>query len=238
MKYTMEKKSLNIIVISLTVMILISILLISSFVFFNMGQSHMGKFNNGNFNDMEMNSFHNLNNNNNNNQVMDHNQMMGDSQNPSHSFSNNGLVPTMPGQDAFGTIGEIVELLNNDPNTAWEKVNISALKEHLMDMDILIQKSVVKSQNIENGAIFEVSSTGKRNIDGIKRMVKSHNDMILSNVWETQITENENGVILKVTSLKDFNKIQGLGFFGIMAYGGNHHQVHHFALAKGEIKFN
>src|SRR5947209_3755409 len=41
--------------------------------------------------------------------------------------------PTMPGQDAFGTIQEIVGILEADPNTDWSKVNISALREHLVD---------------------------------------------------------------------------------------------------------
>ena len=46
-----------------------------------------------------------------------------------------GLVPTMPGQEAFGTIQEIVRMLEADPATDWSKVNIGALREHLIDMD-------------------------------------------------------------------------------------------------------
>ena len=30
-------------------------------------------------------------------------------------------VPTMPGQDAFGAIQEIVHILKADPNTNWER---------------------------------------------------------------------------------------------------------------------
>ena len=44
-------------------------------------------------------------------------------------------VPTMPGQDAFGTIQEIVQMLEADPATDWSKVNIAALREHLIDMN-------------------------------------------------------------------------------------------------------
>ena len=43
--------------------------------------------------------------------------------------------PTLPGQDAFGTIQEIVQILEADPNTDWSKVNIAALREHLIDMN-------------------------------------------------------------------------------------------------------
>lgn len=43
--------------------------------------------------------------------------------------------PTLPGQDAFGTIQEIVQILQSDPTTDWSKVNISALRQHLIDMN-------------------------------------------------------------------------------------------------------
>ena len=52
-----------------------------------------------------------------------------------HAHGGEGLVPTMPGQEAFGTIQEIVRMLEADPATDWSKVNIGALREHLIDMD-------------------------------------------------------------------------------------------------------
>ena len=51
-----------------------------------------------------------------------------------HPFAAQGL-PTMPGQDAFGAIQEVVQILDADPTTDWSKVNISALREHLIDMN-------------------------------------------------------------------------------------------------------
>ena len=44
-------------------------------------------------------------------------------------------TPTMPGQDAFGAIQEIVQILQSDPKTDWSKVNIEALRQHLIDMN-------------------------------------------------------------------------------------------------------
>src|SRR5437763_2768602 len=44
-----------------------------------------------------------------------------------------GPLPTSPGQAAFGAISEIVRLLKADPNTDWSKVNIEALRQHLID---------------------------------------------------------------------------------------------------------
>ena len=52
-----------------------------------------------------------------------------------HVHDGEAIVPTMPGQEAFGTIQEIVRILEADPATDWSKVNIAALREHLIDMD-------------------------------------------------------------------------------------------------------
>jgi len=41
----------------------------------------------------------------------------------------------MPGQDAFGAIQEIVQILDADPKTDWSKVDLEALRQHLIDMD-------------------------------------------------------------------------------------------------------
>src|SRR6266700_4993554 len=38
-----------------------------------------------------------------------------------------GNVPTLPGQDAFGAIGEIVAMLEADPKTDWSKIDLEAL---------------------------------------------------------------------------------------------------------------
>ena len=44
-------------------------------------------------------------------------------------------APTMPGQDAFGAIQEIVGILDADPKTDWSKVDLEALRQHLIDMN-------------------------------------------------------------------------------------------------------
>ena len=35
------------------------------------------------------------------------------------------VIPTMPGQDAFGAIQEIVRILEADPRTDWSKINLA-----------------------------------------------------------------------------------------------------------------
>ncbi|MCC2098329.1 MAG: hypothetical protein KDJ29_15640, partial [Hyphomicrobiales bacterium] len=44
-------------------------------------------------------------------------------------------TPVQPGQSAFAAIQEIVEILEADRSTDWSKVNIPALRQHLIDMD-------------------------------------------------------------------------------------------------------
>ena len=52
-----------------------------------------------------------------------------------HGAGQSGSMPTEPGQAAFGAIREIVGVLLTDPMTNWSKVNIDALRRHLVDMD-------------------------------------------------------------------------------------------------------
>jgi hypothetical protein len=51
-----------------------------------------------------------------------------------HGRGDDGVVSTMPGQDAFGAIQEIVRLLEADPDTDWSKIDLVALREYLIDM--------------------------------------------------------------------------------------------------------
>jgi hypothetical protein len=53
---------------------------------------------------------------------MMHQQMVPGSQ------TSDTATPTMPGQDAFGAIQEIVRILESDPKTKWSKVNLEALR--------------------------------------------------------------------------------------------------------------
>lgn len=145
------------------------------------------------------------------------------------------MVPTMPGQEAFGTIQEIIGILESDPNTDWKSVNIDALRTHLIDMDEVTMNSHVKRKDIPNGLQMIVTGEG-RTIDSIKRMVPTHNAMTLRSFdkWQTNVKIIDNGVILTVTShdAEEIDKIRGLGFIGIMSVSSNH-QPHHLMMAKG-----
>jgi hypothetical protein len=148
-----------------------------------------------------------------------------------------GEVAVMPGQEAFGTIQEIIGILEKDPETDWATIDIDALLVHLIDMNELTMYSNVNREDVPGGLKMVVTGNG-RTIDAIKRMVPTHNDMTLSSVdaWETTVEVIDDGVVLTVTSDDNVetDKIRGLGFIGIMAIGSQH-PVHHLMMSKGTM---
>ena len=147
-------------------------------------------------------------------------------------------VPTMPGQDAFGAIQEIVRILEADPKTDWSKVNLEALRQHLIDMNDVTLKADAAAKPVAGGISVAVTGTG-RTIAAIKRMVPDQAAMIDANHpngWSAKTEALANGVIFTVTAQdpQQVQIIRGLGFIGVMA-SGNYHQMHHLAMAKGEF---
>jgi predicted RNA binding protein YcfA (HicA-like mRNA interferase family) len=152
-----------------------------------------------------------------------------------HMHGGDAVVPTHPGQEAFGTIQEIVRILEADPKTDWSKVNIGALREHLIDMDEVTMRAHAAERALENG--IEITVTGEgRTLGAIKRMVPAHTRELVALGWKARTDELANGVKLVVTSSdpREVVKLKALGFMGIMAQGA-HHQPHHLMMAKGEF---
>jgi hypothetical protein len=144
--------------------------------------------------------------------------------------------PTLPGQDAFGAIQEIVAILDADPNTDWSKVNIAALREHLIDMNEVTLHASAAETKLPNGVAIIVTGEG-RTLVAIKRMVTGQGRQLQGmNGWSATTEELPNGVRLIVSTPDPHQvvKLQALGFMGLMAQG-NHHQPHHLMMAKGEM---
>ena len=143
--------------------------------------------------------------------------------------------PTTAGQDAFGTIQEVVQILEADPSTDWSKVNIGALREHLIDMNEVTLRAVANERPLENGVEITITGEG-RTLDAIKRMVPAHAHELDQLGWSARTEDLPNGVKLFVTSSdpKQVVKLKALGFMGIMVQG-SHHQLHHLMMAKGEF---
>jgi hypothetical protein len=161
----------------------------------------------------------------------DHHSMEGAAA-PGSRISPSG--PTQSGQAAFAAIQEIVEILEADPATNWSKVNIEALRQHLIDMDNVTLRADAKSEPVEGGIRFIVSGSGQVK-ESIQRMVTAH-AAIMDGIgnWKFTATTTEVGANLTVvTPPKDAGKLRALGFIGVMARG-MHHQEHHLMIARGD----
>ena len=145
-------------------------------------------------------------------------------------------MPTEAGQAAFGAIQEIVAILDADPNTDWSKVDIDALRQHLVDMNAVTLEAKVASAPVEGGERFDVTGDGAVS-DSIRRMLLAH-------------AATMNGVALRLdvrgpedrgrrvahrprSAERRAAKLRGLGFFGVLTLG-MHHQMHHLMLARGK----
>ncbi|MGK0272276.1 MAG: hypothetical protein ACI88H_002942, partial [Cocleimonas sp.] len=45
-------------------------------------------------------------------------------------------------------------MLSDNPNTDWSKVNITGLRNHLLDMDLLVSGATVEAQKVAGGMRF------------------------------------------------------------------------------------
>jgi hypothetical protein len=136
------------------------------------------------------------------------------------------------GQSAFAAIQEIVSQLMADPETDWSRVDIEALRQHLIDMDNVTLRARVRSHEIDGGARFEATSEDAGVTGSIRSMVSAH-AATMDGVegWTMRAEEIADGAALTVTGA-DPDRIKALGFVGIMTVG-MHHQAHHLALAAG-----
>ena len=147
-----------------------------------------------------------------------------------------GSLPTQPGQDTFGAVQEIVAVLEADPATDWSKVNLDALRVHLIDMNEVALHADAAVERIDGGIRVAVTGTG-RTLAAIQRMLPEHaREMNGKNGRVEQAEPRPDGITLTVTATdpKQISIIRGLGFISVMASGG-HHQMHHLMMAKGEM---
>ena len=146
--------------------------------------------------------------------------------------------PTMPGQDAFGAIAEVVQMLDADPKTDWSKVDLERLRQHLIDMNEVVRRSEVKQTPVPGGLVMDVTGTGRTEL-AIRAMLVPHAaelDRMPSFAAKTELIPG--GVRLTVTAktpddAKAVTRLRGLGFIGLLTAGA-HHGPHHLAMAKGE----
>jgi hypothetical protein len=152
-----------------------------------------------------------------------------------HIQGGEGVIPTLPGQDAFGAIQEIVGILAADPKTDWSKIDLGALREHLVDMSEVTLRSAAVETKVDKGVQIDVTGSG-RTLVAIQRMLPAHaRELNALHDWQARTDALPDGVRLTVTSNTptEVAHIRGLGFIGLMV-SGSHHQPHHLAITKGQ----
>ena len=145
-------------------------------------------------------------------------------------------VLTEAGTDPFAVIQEAITLLEANPDTDWSMVNIEALRLHLVEMQDMTLNVNVIQQPINFGFQAVITPTTKRALQSMSRIFSAHPSIIKEETgWDMFVTDNNGIFTIEVTSnqLQEVDKIRGLGYIGIMAYG-NHHQPHHWAMASGD----
>ncbi len=144
----------------------------------------------------------------------------------------NNTLLTEAGNDIFGTIQEVINKLNTNPNTNWKQVNIEALRQHLLDMsDIASAVDVISQTPIKNGLRVVISPNKPRALRSLERILRNYPEQLQSKTgWIMRIKKQGLQYQLTITGKpSDADKIRALGYFGLMTYG-NQHQVHHWSI--------
>jgi hypothetical protein len=144
---------------------------------------------------------------------------------------------TQSGQAVFAAITEIAQILQADSTTDWMKVDLEALRQHLIDMDNVTMRARVRQSMIEGGLVMDI--TGDATVAAaIRRMVGSHSAVLQTmSMWRAKTTPIPGGTRLTVTASNPADsttaaQIRGLGFIGVMVQG-DHHTRHHLLIARG-----
>jgi hypothetical protein len=146
---------------------------------------------------------------------------------------------SMPGQDAFGAMAEVVRILEADPATDWSKVDMERLRQHLIDMSEVVLRASVKATQVPGGLAMDVTGEG-RTARSIRAMVIPHSaELDGVPAWSAKAEPIPDGARLTVVArdpadVKTIARIRGLGFAGLLVQGG-HHGPHHLAMARGEL---
>ncbi len=140
------------------------------------------------------------------------------------------------GNAIFGTIQETIKMLDADPKTDWEKVDLEGLRQHLIDMENFTSGvDVLEQKNIDKGVEVVIRAKSKDAHDSLSRALKAHPSMMESETgWTMGVKQDKERFTLTIETQKpaEVARLRGLGYIGVMALG-DHHQVHHWLMASG-----
>lgn len=144
---------------------------------------------------------------------------------------------TEPGQAIFGTVQEAIKALEADPDTDWSAVDMERLRQHLIDMHhVALNVTVAEKEAIDAGVRLVVEPTVDDARASLQRVLDAHPTMLQQETgWQMDVTSTGDQFVLRVTDPEGAaaDKIRGLGYIGLLAYGP-HHQHHHWMMVRSE----
>jgi hypothetical protein len=141
---------------------------------------------------------------------------------------------TQSGQAAFAALGEAVAVFEADPTTDWSKVNITQLRDHLVDMDEVLMRSEATLEQRPDSIRINYTGTG-RTLAAIQRMIPANGAMMNGfRGWKSTSELQRDGATWTIftSDPEQQTHIRALGPFGLLTLG-SHHLIHHLAMAKG-----
>ena len=143
------------------------------------------------------------------------------------------VMPTAPAPSAtplkeagnaiFGTIQETIKMLDADPNTNWEKIDIEGLRQHLIDMENFTSGvDVLSEKKIEKGAEMVIRAKSEMAHHSLSRALKAHPSMLTSETgWTMGVKQSKERFTLTIETQKpeEVARLRALGYIGVMALG-------------------
>ena len=151
--------------------------------------------------------------------------------------ADDGAILSEPGQGAFAAMAEVVARLEADPGTDWSRVDVGALRDHLIDMDRVVRDAEARVDPVPGGLRATVTGDAAT-AAALRRMVPAHAaELARDPRWSAVAEPLPYGAVLTVTGDDPgtVERIRALGFFGLMA-SQDHHRAHHWAIATGFMR--
>ncbi len=140
------------------------------------------------------------------------------------------------GQDAFGTIQEIIRHLHEDPTTDWSQVDLEVVRLHLRDMNAMtLEVDIAEPRNVPLGLQVLVQPRSALAAGALSRVLAAHPTALLQDTgWHMVVLREATGYRVTTTTAQadEVAKLRALGYIGWMALG-DHHKSHHWGMATG-----
>lgn len=141
------------------------------------------------------------------------------------------------GNGAFAAIQEVVAELNaRGGETDWSRVDLEALRQHLIDMErFIVEAEIVEREDVEGGIRVAVRGSDPETDRSLRRSLHAHAPMLEQETgWSVSVSDRDDAVVLRATAetSDEVERIRGLGYVGLMVTG-SHHREHHWLIATG-----